>query len=415
MDNKVFPCNICGKLFTAARSRNLHKQTHYTSYECRICGRQYTRRMNLKHHIRAVHSFNQRGGQNSSAAPTQSINAPPSSAANRQTQTAMNNKVQIKTFLARHRDRYDLLSILANIKQKVKGVIRLRARPSAVKWYIVSKVQLYREDGEGNIITVEPYFRSTTYRLLTPTEFVDHDLNEAFQKIVASLEKFIRESSGWTVKTVQSLQVHTVDYRPLSASSYIELPRTLKCSQSILNIKNEDNKCFLYSILAKLYPNVSITDRASSYIPYEKELNVKGLTFPMTLNQIERFETLNGNISVNVFGFDASEIIPLKITKHMNRQKHVNLLLISNKNTSHYCLIKNFDSFLSRTKKCHFRNFFCYYCLTGFTKRSLLTDHIPICQVHGAHKVILPHTWKRRYSKIFRPFEIYENSIRHIR
>lgn len=385
----MFHCNICGKRFTAARSRNLHEQTHYTSYECRICGRQYTRRVNLKQHIRAVHSFSQSGGQNSSA-PTRSINAPPSSVANRQTQTAMNNKVQIKTFMARHRDRYDLLSFLTNIKQKVKGVIRLRARDSAVKWYIVSRVQLYREDREGNIITVEPYFRSTTYRLLTPTEFVDHDLNEAFQKVVSSLEKYIRESSGWTVKTVQSLQVYTVDYRPLSASSYIELPRTLKCSQSILNIKNDDNKCFLYSILAKLYPNVSITDRASSYIPYKKELNVKGLTFPMTLNQIERFETLNGNISVNVFGFEASEIIPLKITKHTNRQKHVNLLLISNKNTSHYCLIKNFDRFLSRTKKCHFRNFFCYYCLTGFTKRSLLTDHIPTCQVHGAQKVILP-------------------------
>lgn len=379
---KTYLCPVCAKQFKAARSRDEHKQTHYTSYECRICGRLYTRLRNLKNHMKVPHVNNQqRGGQSTSAARN---------VADRTTQTAMNNKVQIKTFWPRNLDRYDLLTFLANVKEKVKGTIRLRARHTAVKWYILARVQLYREDGEGRVHTVEPYFRSFTSRLLTPTELTETEINQACHKVMAGLEKYIRESSGWIVKTVQSLQVHTIDYRPLSASTYIELPTTLKCSQSLLNIKNEDNRCFLYCILAKLYPNVSAPDRASSYLPCEKEINVSGLTFPMTLTQIDRFERLNKNISVNMFGFEASHIIPLKITKNTNRRKHVNLLLFSHNNVSHYCLIRNFDRFLKRTKKAKKAHFFCYYCLTGFTKRQLLLNHIPSCQVHGPQKVILP-------------------------
>ena len=57
---------------------------------------------------------------------------------------------------------------------------------------------------------------------------------------------------------------------------------------------------------------------------------------------------------------------------------------------SHYCLIRNFDRFLSRTKKCHARSYFCYYCLCAFTSRHLLSSHIALCQVNFAQKIKLP-------------------------
>ena len=264
-----------------------------------------------------------------------------------------------------------------------------------MKWYIVARVQLFREDQEGNVHTVVPFFRSIAYRLLTPDELADeHNLNEAFQKVVASLEKYIHESSGWTIKHVESLQVHTVDYTPLRASSYIPLPETLNKSRSILNIKNEDNKCFLYCVLAKLHPHVAVPDQASSYQDYEKNLNLSGLTFPMTLSHIDKFERQNRHLSINVFGFEASEIIPLRITKNTGRQKHVNLLLIKYNGLSHYCLITNFNRFLYRTKKHKERKYFCYFCLNAFTKRRALKNHTPSCQSHGAQKIILPEEGK---------------------
>ena len=261
-NNRSYICKICLKRFTKARNQRRHTQAHYTTFECRICGQQYSRKDNLRKHMKIPHIVNQRGGQNStSTATTQSRHL-----VDPDRQRALNSRVQIKTFRAYNRDRYDLLTFLANIKRKVKRVLELRAKHSAVKWYVVARVQRFCEDQEGHVHTAVPFFRSIAYRLLTPSELTnDHDLNEAFQKVVASLEQYIRESSGWTIQNVESLQVHTVDYTPLRASTYIPLPTTLKKSCSILNIKNEDNRCFLYCILAKLHPHVMVPDHASCY------------------------------------------------------------------------------------------------------------------------------------------------------
>lgn len=232
----------------------------------------------------------------------------------------------------------------------MKRFIQKRSRSVAIKWYIVVKEVLYREDANGKEQTVEPFFRSITYRLLTADQFSDHELNEALQKVVAGLEKYIHESSGWILKSVKKLQVHTISYRPLRPPAHMELPSSFKRSLSILNIRNTDYKCFVYCILAALqYPKVAYSERISDYKPFEKDLNMNGITYPVRLRQLDRFERLNKHISINFFGFEHSDILPLRITKNTQRQKHVNLLLIKGKKGSHYCLIKNFDKFLSRT------------------------------------------------------------------
>lgn len=59
-----------------------------------------------------------------------------------------------------------------------------------------------------------------------------------------SFEKYIRESSGWVFKKVVNLMVHTLMYTPLSGSSFIEIPKVLRHSQSLLSIRNMDLKCF---------------------------------------------------------------------------------------------------------------------------------------------------------------------------
>ena len=71
----------------------------------------------------------------------------------------------------------------------MKGTIRLGATHTAVKWYVLARVQLFQEDNEGNVVTTEPYFGSVTYRTLTLTALTDHHLNEAFQKVMTGLEK----------------------------------------------------------------------------------------------------------------------------------------------------------------------------------------------------------------------------------
>lgn len=104
---------------------------------------------------------------------------------------------------------------------------------------------MIKQDGEE---AAHPYFRSWTYSLLNSDDMSDKDLIEAFQKMFESFEKYIRESSGWILKKVLKIIVHTVNYSPLKGSSFLELPNL----HSLLNIRNMDHKCF-YGVVSLQY------------------------------------------------------------------------------------------------------------------------------------------------------------------
>ena len=50
------------------------------------------------------------------------------------------------------------------------------------------------------------------------------------------------------------LDLHTVKYEPLGGSSYITLPKSLAAKKAIINLKNEDDKCFKWAITRALNP-----------------------------------------------------------------------------------------------------------------------------------------------------------------
>jgi hypothetical protein len=60
-----------------------------------------------------------------------------------------------------------------------------------------------------------------------------------------------------------------------------------------VNVKNYDEKCFLWAILAALHPVDSrLAQRVSKYKPYEHEFDdaLKGIEMPVALTDIAKFE-----------------------------------------------------------------------------------------------------------------------------
>ena len=65
----------------------------------------------------------------------------------------------------------------------------------------------------------------------------------------------INEGSGWVVESIEAEYVYIFVYSPLSGNAYIELPHKLKHSmKGLINIKNNDNKCFLWCHIRHLNP-----------------------------------------------------------------------------------------------------------------------------------------------------------------
>ena len=82
--------------------------------------------------------------------------------------------------------------------------------------------------------------------------------------------------SGWNFQRVNSMTISFYNTGNMDVSSYIKIPLR---STAILNIKNEDKYCFLWSILAKLYPYENNSNIVSSYRNYFNELNIEGFDF----------------------------------------------------------------------------------------------------------------------------------------
>ena len=180
-------------------------------------------------------------------------------------------------------------------------------------------------------------------------------------------------------------------YTPLHGSSYVKLPKELHDKKAILNIQNDDQKCFVWSVLAALHP-VNRKDqphRLHHYRPFEGELNVNGIEFPVKVSDIPKFEKQNPALSINLFGYEEKELFPLYITKE-KKENHVNLMLISSNETKHYCLIRNLNRLWFSLTKYKGKKFFCVYCLHGFLREDLLLEHEPHCSKNGPQRIKLP-------------------------
>ena len=99
----------------------------------------------------------------------------------------------------------------------------------------------------GEVIAKEAAFHSKTEVNLESTK--SHELfSKMKETVLESLANFQRQGSNWRFRSVLSLDIHTVKYGPLGGCSYILLPAFLAAKKAIINIRNEDDECFKWTI-----------------------------------------------------------------------------------------------------------------------------------------------------------------------
>lgn len=89
---------------------------------------------------------------------------------------------------------------------------------------------------------------------------------------------------------------------------------------------NTDQKCFMWSVLADLYPVTKNPQRVTKYADHTDKLDFTDIPFPVKEADIPKFEKRK-NISINAFGNERSEVYPLHLTWERGL-KHVDLLVI---------------------------------------------------------------------------------------
>ena len=245
---------------------------------------------------------------------------------------------------------------------------------------LMEQQMLGKDRGVIGLNEDKAYFGSNTYKNLESTD-VHKLIRKCVSKILEELETYQKNGSGWYFKEVVQLETHTVMYNPNKGSSYIPLPDWISNKKAIVNIKNKDEKCFLWCILRYLYPRDSNKERLTGLKKYEFSLNTNGIDFPMKLKDISKFEKLNPSIpGINVFSVnDKKEFYPLRMAER-DCLNTIDLFLYEEDGVSHYLLIKDFKRlFKSKITKSKGSFYICKKCFSHYTKYELLEKHIKYC------------------------------------
>ena len=211
------------------------------------------------------------------------------------------------------------------------------------------------------------------------------------------------------------LEIHIVEYNPAKESSYIPLPDWISNKKAIVNIENKDDKCFIWCILRYLHPRDRDEERLTGLKKYEFSLNTKGITFPMKLKHISKFEKLNPSLpGINVFSVNGyKKFYPLRMAEK-DCLNTIDLFLYEEDGVSHYSLIKNFNR-LFKSQITSSKNgsiFICKKCFTHFTKYELLQKHFLYCSNNETVAVKMPKEntmlgFKNYYKQLPIPFVVY--------
>ena len=273
---------------------------------------------------------------------------------------------------------------------------------------------LIKDKGVVGLKQDKTYFNSGTNINLKSTD-VEKLIDKCVKKIIEDLEIFQKNRSGWYFNEVVQLEIHTVEFNPTKGLSYISLPDWIKNKKAIVNIENEDEKCFLWCILRYLHPKERDEERLTGLKKYEFSLNTEGITFPMKLSHISKFEKLNPSLpGINVFSVNENKrFYPLRMAEK-DCLNTIDLFFYEQDGISHYSLIKTFTrlvkSQITSSKNGLF--YICKKCFTHYTKYELLQKHIEYCSNNETVSVKMPPQntmlgFKNYHKQLPIPFVVY--------
>lgn len=251
-------------------------------------------------------------------------------------------------------------------------------------------------DLDGNVSESIPYVTNTGSQKINFTfnqVTMLHTLVNNIKDVNKRLEDFAENGSGWTLIDVPFIDLTFTSAKSLKGGCSVRYPSR----QGLINIKNSDQFCLLYCILAHFYRAMLPASKRSSHLGYQRLLekfNLEGFSFPMSPDEISKFETDKGHnlppFRVNVFTEVDKEVYPIKISTRDSEEDHVsiiNVLLVNGLNESsnsrmyHYILISNPSTYVARqyTYRSREKCFACEICFAHFRSFAKYHDHQKVC------------------------------------
>ena len=275
------------------------------------------------------------------------------------------------------------------------------------RYQTVFSARFDKQDEDGQLLDeTELFINLNINQNLTQSDIDNFNITFPLEHQIQQQEM---KDLGWRFDKLYSMTIYFYKTNDLNGSNYIKIPLR---SNAILNVENNDKYCFLWSILASLYPcNNNHPNRVSNFRQYFNELKINGFDFTngFKCSDVHKFNEPN-NLSVNIFELNfyqdqnqwKHKLIPIEISKN-NSDRVIDLTIYKN----HFVLIKKLDVILGD----HNKKFICSRCLSSYTSENMLIKHKPKCENNDITSIKTSNEshlhWKKYFHKNPLYFRIY--------
>ena len=111
---------------------------------------------------------------------------------------------------------------------------------------------VFVRETENGISRVPAYFATTPQLVNNSTDF---DLDAAVADLNRQADRWNSRGSGFVIERLIKFVICITQYRPLHGSTYVETPAQITNKYCVVNVKNDDEKCFAWVVLSGLYPS----------------------------------------------------------------------------------------------------------------------------------------------------------------
>ena len=220
-----FVCDQCASSFGRKDDLGKHKRRKHTLQKCEECDFVTYEKCGLSYHMLGMH--------------------PPDIWIEK---SALGGMIMERTFKVDGKK--CLLNVLKDYEGKIKKILKkMLEKGKTVKSYIRMKIRMRKVDIDGDIIKTEEGFEGGI-RALNSETCVDLLYELTRENIMDDFEAFNENGDGWVFERVVDLQLHTAKYNSINGGKYIPTPKFI--DHAVVNIKNDDDCCFMWSIIAAL-------------------------------------------------------------------------------------------------------------------------------------------------------------------
>ena len=186
---------------------------------------------------------------------------------------------------------------------------------------------------------------------------------------------------------------HKVDLK--RSGSYIETPDWINKKKATINVENDDDKCFQYSVTVALNYN-EIKDhhqRVNKVKPFVNKYDWSEINFPSYVGGWKKFELNNKSIALNVLYVpegDKTVGHTYKSKYNLTRENQVILLMISDGEKWHYLTVRSLSALLIGITSKHKGDSYCLNCCHLYRTKEALKKHMKVCEDKGYCYIEMP-------------------------